>query len=572
MSDQAHRAVAIVGVGAILPDAPDAGTFWRNIKQGRYSITEVSPDRWDPQDYYDPDPATPDKTYSKIGGWVREFEFAPLKWQMPMPPKVLEVMDDAQKWAIATCRAALLDYGQPDRPLDRARTAVILGNAMAGENHYLTALRIYLPEYARALEAVPQFQSLPVEVQRGLLAGMGNQLRARISEITEDTMPGELSNIIAGRVANVLNLGGPNFVTDAACASSFAALHAAVEGLVAGHFDAVLTGGIDRNMGATSFVKFSKIGALSPDGSRPYAEGANGFVLGEGAAVFLLKRLEDAERDGDRIRAVIRGIGGSSDGKGKAITAPNPIGQERAIERAWKTAGLSPKTAGFIEGHGTSTRVGDVVEVGSMNSIFGQFGLPRGSILLGSVKSNFGHLKGAAGAAGLLKTVYALQDKVIPPTVNFHRPNPNIAFDSTPFEVNTELRPWLQADHGVRRAGVSSFGFGGTNFHIVVEEHIPGMLTSDRSTFGLSTSAHISGNGGNGGGKPGQPEPKAPYRGTLVLGASDVSGLQARLKVALADARAGNAPPPRAPAEKDLKASERLVIEFGNADELVKRG
>jgi acyl transferase domain-containing protein len=314
------------------------------------------------------------------------------------------MMDDAQKWAVATCRAALLDYGYPGRALNTERTAVILGNAMAGEKHYMTALRIHAPEYLHALEDVPEFQDLPSSVRQSLLTGMHDQIRTRISEITEDTMPGELSNIIAGRVANLLNLGGPNFVTDAACASSLAAINAAVEGLISGHFDAALTGGVDRNMGASSFVKFCKIGALSPDGSRPYAEGANGFVMGEGAAVFLLKRLGDAERDGDAIYAVIRGIGGSSDGKGKGITAPNPIGPQRAIERAWANAGLSPATVGYIEGHGTSTRVGDVAELESMHGVFAPFDLPVGSIPLGSVKSNLGHLKGAAGAAGLLKT------------------------------------------------------------------------------------------------------------------------------------------------------------------------
>ena len=331
--ETAARAVAVVGVGAIMPDAPDAPTFWQNIKSGRYSITEVSPERWNPDDYYDPDPLAPDKTYSKIGGWVRDYTFDPFAWRMPIPPKVLAVMDGAQQWAVAICREALLDYGYPDRYLNTERTAVILGNAMAGENHYLTAMRILHPEYIHALEAVPQFEALDPVLQRALLSGMRDGIRRRVPDITEDTMPGELSNIIAGRVANLLDLGGPNFVTDAACASSLAALQAAVEGLIAGHFDAVLTGGVDRNMGPSSFVKFSKIGALSPDGSRPYADGANGFVMGEGAAAFLLKRLEDAERDGDTVYAVIRGIGAASDGKGKGITAPNPIGP-RARHRA----------------------------------------------------------------------------------------------------------------------------------------------------------------------------------------------------------------------------------------------
>ena len=221
-------------------------------------------------------------------------------------------------------------------------------------------------------------------IQQKLIEDMRIEFNQKFRMITEDTMSGELSNIIAGRIANVFNFSGPNFVTDAACASSFSAL-AMQPWLVLNEFqfDAVLTGGVDRNMGAESYVKFSKIGAFSPDGSRPYADGANGFVMGEGTAIFLLKRLEDAERDGDRIYAVIRSVGSSSDGKGKGITAPNPLGQQRAIERAWKMAGVSPASAGLIEGHGTSTRVGDVVEVNSLNAIFGQLGLPAGAIALG---------------------------------------------------------------------------------------------------------------------------------------------------------------------------------------------
>ena len=208
-------------------------------------------------------------------------------------------------------------------------------------------------------------------------------------------------------------------------------------------------------MGPESYVKFSKIGALSADGSRPYADGANGFVMGEGAAIFLLKRLEDAERDGDKIYAVVRGIAGSSDGKGKGITAPNPSGQQKALERAWKDAGLSIQPGTLIEGHGTSTKVGDVTEVNSLQAVFGNLDLPKGSIALGSVKSNIGHLKSAAGAVGMMKVVLSLYHKVLPPSLNYSQPNPNIPFDNLPFRVNTESRSWDMKPSVIRRAGVS---------------------------------------------------------------------------------------------------------------------
>ena len=199
-------------------------------------------------------------------------------------------------------------------------------------------------------------------------------MQGRFPAITEDTMPGELANIIAGRIANLFDFHGPNFIVDAACASAMAAIDAAVEGLETGDFDAVITGGVDANMSASTFVKFCKIGALSATGTRPFGDGADGFVMGEGAALFLLKRLADAERDDDHIYAVIRGIGGASDGKGKGITAPNPVGQRLAIRRAWQNAGIAPSADTLIEAHGTSTKVGDVVEAQSIADAFAELG------------------------------------------------------------------------------------------------------------------------------------------------------------------------------------------------------
>ena len=203
------RAVAIVGVAAIMPDAPDAAAFWQNIKDGRYSISDVTADRWDSALYYDPDPRAPDKTYSKIGGWVRDFEWDPLGWKLPIPPRVSDAMDDAQKWAVNLARAALLDYGWPERPIDSERTAVVIGNAMAGENHYRSSLRINFPEFARELEASPTFAALSKEQREGILEEALDRIRAAIPAITEDTMPGELGNIIAGRVANLFNFPRP---------------------------------------------------------------------------------------------------------------------------------------------------------------------------------------------------------------------------------------------------------------------------------------------------------------------------------------------------------------------------
>jgi len=576
MEDTSSRAIAIVGAGAILPDAANVPAFWDNVKNGRYSITEVDRDRWDPALYYDPDHTAPDKTYSTIGGWVRNYVWDPIKWRLGVPPRVIAAMDESQKWAIACTREALEDYGFPKRPLNTDRTAVILGNAMAGEKHYFTALRLYFPEYAHELAESVSFAGLPEALRRDVTRELHDRMAKRVQDVTEDTMPGELANCIAGRIANIFNFHGPNYVVDAACASAMAAISAAAGGLVANDFDIAVTGGIDRNMGVSTYVKFCKIGALSATGTRPYAEGADGFVMGEGAAIFLLKRLADAERDGDKIYAVLRGIAGASDGRGKGITAPNPAGQKLAIERAWQNAGFSPATATLIEGHGTSTSVGDVVEVQSMIEVLNSFHLSSGSVALGSVKSNFGHLKGAAGAAGLLKAALALRDKVLPPSVHCEHRNPDIDFAHSPLYVNTELKPWTTPADGVRRAGLSAFGFGGTNFHAVLEEYIPGRLngngkrsvavnepptTVKESIMNTQDVSHTS-----------NAAPyKAPLRGALVVGAVTEAALVERLRAVEKDAKAGKAPPRSAPAESDLRAPERVAIDYANASELADK-
>ncbi|MDX1414466.1 MAG: SDR family NAD(P)-dependent oxidoreductase [Candidatus Promineifilaceae bacterium] len=566
MQSSSKRAIAIVGVGAILPEAPTAPDFWNNIVNKKYSITEVPPERWSPDHYYDPDPSVPDKTYSKIGGWVRGFEFDWRKFRMP--PKVAEAMDQSQQWAVSIASEALADYGYPERPLNTENTAVIIGTAMGGEQHYITNLRISFPEYADSLESVNEFSQLPDEVREGII----NQWRERIDEtyppITEDTMPGELANIVSGRVASLLNLRGPNYITDAACASSFAAINDAVELLVDHHVDAVLAGGVDHLMNAAGFVKFCKIGALSATGSRPFGEGADGFVMGEGSAIFLLKRLEDAERNGDKIYAVIRGVGGASDGKGKGITAPNPIGQELAIQRAWENAGLDPATATLVEAHGTSTRVGDVVEVESLTKIFGK--APKGSIGLGSAKSNIGHLKAGAGAAGMLKATMAIHHKILPPTLNAEKQNPYINLDESPFYLVHDPREWTRSNGTPRRCGVSAYGFGGTNFHIVLEEYVPGALQAENRTAdaavlaasALATAATA----------PAQTNKPAPVRGILALGAASPTELKDKLDETIMRVEGGWAPSKALlPRALDIEAQERLVIDFADHAQLLDR-
>ncbi len=464
-----NEPVAIIGIGCRLPGAASATQLWQRLVEGWSGIVEVPANRWDPSLYWSADHAAVDKTYSKIGGFLTDFTFNPRRFRIP--PSVAPLIDPVQQIALEAAADALDDAGYgTERVFDRERVAVILGQSMGGEITDKYAVRVFFPALRRALSEVPNFHALALEQQTTILADLEAAVKASLPPITEDSMPGELANVTAGRVTNALNLGGPNFTTDAACAGSMAAIQAAVKGLQDLDFDMALTGGSDRSMGPPTYVKFSKIGALSSDGSRPFDEGANGFVMGEGCGVLVLKRLRDAVRDNDRVYAVIRGFGASSDGKGKGITAPNPEGQRRALRRAYENAGIDPGTVDLFECHGTSTHVGDKVEVEALTELIaGRRTVPA---RIGSIKSNIGHLKAAAGSAAAIKATLAIFHKTLPPSINCVTPRTDVDFSRGPVQVQTRAEPWTTA--GPRRAGVSAFGFGGTNFHMVLEEYRPG--------------------------------------------------------------------------------------------------
>jgi malonyl CoA-acyl carrier protein transacylase len=463
--------IAVIGIGAIMPKANDKDTFWQNIISGKNCISEVPKSYWDWKLYYDPDPKALDKTYTKIGGFIDTFEFDPIKHRIP--PQIAKQIDDTQKLAIETAVRAIADAGYDKKPYDKTRTAVIIGNAMGGMKKEESDLRVYRFLYNDALKHTKSFEGLDEKTKQSLLADVNSHFQDKFIPITEDTMPGELSNVIAGRVANVLNVNGTNFTVDAACATSLAAIDQAVNGLRVGNYDMVVCGGVDKMMSASSYVKFCKIGALSATGSFVFDARANGFVMAEGAGMVILKRLSDAVKSGDRIYAVIRSVGASSDGKGKGITAPNPKGQKIAIARAFEQVDYSPADVGLMEAHGTATRVGDITEANLLKEMFAPYHPNKtGVIGLTSVKSQIGHTKAAAGIASFIKTSLALHNKVLPCSNNFETPNPEIDFKNNPFRVITKTEEW-KSNGKPRRANVSSFGFGGTNFHVAMEEYDP---------------------------------------------------------------------------------------------------
>lgn len=440
--------VAVVGMACMFPGAPDLPTFWANVVAGVDAVGEVPPQRWDPAVHHGT------STPSKWGGFLPPIPFDPLRYGIP--PASLGSVEPVQLLSLEAARRALEDagYGDGGRKFDRSRTSVVFGAEAGSDLSNAATLRAVLPSF---YGQVPQ--------------GLDDQL----PQLTEDSFPGMLANVISGRIANRLDLGGANYTVDAACASSLAAVDVACKELAGGTSDVVLCGGADLHNGINDYVLFSSVHALSPTGrSRAFDGSADGIALGEGVACVVLKRLADAERDGDRIYGVIKGLGSSSDGRSLGLTAPRPEGQRSALERAYRNAGVSPADVGLVEAHGTGTVVGDRTELRILGEVFAEAGANPGDCVLGSVKSQIGHTKCAAGLAGLIKTVLALHTGVRPPTLHIETPNTAWDPDRSPFAFHAEARPWA-APAGERLAGVSAFGFGGTNFHVVLAAHADGV-------------------------------------------------------------------------------------------------
>ncbi|UFP92956.1 type I polyketide synthase [Gloeobacter morelensis] len=457
--------IAIVGLAGIFPQASNAQEYWENILGKIDCLTDVPPSRWRLEDYYDPNPAAPDKTYCRRGGFIPDIDFDPLEFGLP--PNILEVTDVTQLLGLVTAKAALADagYGEASAAV-RERTGVILG-LMAGSMQLVVPLtaRLQYPVWRKVLKSYGLSEADTEKiVERIKLAYVGWE---------ENAYPGYMANVIAGRIANRLDLGGTSCVVDAACASSLMAFKAALSELCEQRCDMVLTGGLDLDNSILTYLNFSKTPAFSKEQqSRPFDADSDGMMVGEGIGMLVLKRLADAERDGDRIYAVVRGVGSSSDGRHKSIYAPRPEGQVRCLQQAYRSAGIAPQSVGLIEAHGTGTNAGDLCEFTALDRMFGRREDHKQAIALGSVKSQIGHTKGAAGAASLIKAALALHHKILPPTINVGRPNPKFAIEGSAFYLNTEARPWVQPGGELpRRAGVSSFGFGGTNHHVVLEEY-----------------------------------------------------------------------------------------------------
>jgi acyl transferase domain-containing protein/NAD(P)-dependent dehydrogenase (short-subunit alcohol dehydrogenase family) len=451
--------IAVIGVGCMFPDAANLEEYWKNISSGHDAISPIPVSHWRPEDYFDVDPKKPDHTYAKSGGFLRPYAFDPLKYGIA--PHAIEATDTTQLLGMVCAHEALVDAGYgPGKDFNRDKTSCIIGVTGAMELVIPLGARLGHPAWKRALKNAG--------VADDVAAAVVEEIAESYVPWQENSFPGLLGNVVAGRIASRLDLGGSNAVVDAACASSLAALHMAVMELESGRSDMVIAGGMDTFNDIFMYMCFSKTPALSPTGhSRPFDAEGDGTSIGEGLGAIILKRLSDAERDGDRIYAVLKGVGSGSDGKGQAIYAPAAKGQIKALTRAYELSGVDTNTIELFEAHGTGTKVGDGVEVEALSQVYGESEVKH--CVIGSVKSQIGHTKAAAGAAGLIKAVMAIHHKIQPPTLKIRKLHPTLA--KSPFQVLDQARPWITRGNHPRRAAISAFGFGGSNFHCVIEEY-----------------------------------------------------------------------------------------------------
>jgi acyl transferase domain-containing protein/phosphopantetheinyl transferase len=454
--------IAIIGMACVFPQAPDLAAFWNNIL-GCVDAVGTPVANWDADRYL-----SSGRIRTSAGGYLKElYTFDPREFGIM--PNSMDGGEPDQFLALRVARDALLDAGYLGPERDHASTGIILGHSTYLHRGQVTVIQnnIVLDQTMALLQA-----ALP-GLDHAAADGIRRLLAAKLPPTNADTAPGLVPNVMTGRIANRLNLKGPNYLVDAACSSSLLAISAAMDELRAGRSRLMIGGGVNASLPADVSAIFTQLGALSARGKvRPFEAGSDGTLLGEGLGMVVLKRLSDALADGDRIYATLRGIGQASDGRGTGLLAPSAEGETLSIRRAYDASGVDPASIGLIEAHGTGIPLGDKTEIAALRNVFGNRSAEQGSIALGSVKSMISHCIPAAGVAGLIKTALALHHRVLPPTL-CEEVNPELGIERTRLFVNREARPWIAPLYQPRRAGVDSFGFGGINTHAIVEQAPP---------------------------------------------------------------------------------------------------
>ncbi|MFL6083378.1 MAG: type I polyketide synthase, partial [Mycobacterium sp.] len=423
---------AIVGYAARFPGAQDCDAFWDVLREGRDAISEVPRDRWDVDEFFDQEPGAPGKVVTRRAGFVDDVTGFDAPF-FGMSTREVRLMDPQHRLLLETAWRAVEHSGTAPTALANTNTGVFVG----------LATHDYLGMVSDEL-------TYP-EIEAYMAIGTSNAAAA-------------------GRISYRLGLQGPAVAVDTACSSSLVAIHHACQALRLGECDLALAGGANVLLSPAAMITFSSARMLAPDGRcKTFDAAADGYVRGEGCGVIVIKRLEDAIRDGDRIRAVIRGSAVNQDGASGGLTVPNGVAQQRVIADALKRADLEPSDVGYLEAHGTGTSLGDPIEAQAAGAALGAGREPGRPLLIGSAKTNIGHLEAAAGIAGVIKVILSLENEALPKHLNFENPSPHIPWDRLPVEVVKETIPW-ERNGRPRIAGVSSFGFAGTNAHVILEE------------------------------------------------------------------------------------------------------
>ncbi|MFA5941944.1 MAG: beta-ketoacyl synthase N-terminal-like domain-containing protein [Sinimarinibacterium sp.] len=454
--------IAIVGLAGIYPGAGNARQYWQNILDKVDAVREADPEWVGP--FYAPDSSDDDRIYTTRGGFLGEHaRVDPTLYGIS--PSMAAGADPDHLLTLKCAHDALADAGYLNKSFDRERAGVVIGRGTYGNRGMLGTMSrtVFLEQAMDLIRGLrPDFSSTDI-------CALQNALKSQLPPFQAEHIGVLTPNVIAGLIANRLNLMGPSFIVDAACATTLIALESAVRELLSGRCDLMLVGGAQSHTPPQIFMQFCRINALSRDRIRPFQQGADGTLIGEGVGVLVLKRLADAERDGDRIYAVVQGIGTASDGRAKGLLAPRLEGEVLALRRAYESSGLDPATVDLIEAHGTGTAIGDKTEIEALAQVFGARGTDP-EVAITAVKSMIGHCMPASGGAALIKTALALHHKVLPPML-CGTPDPALELHKTPFYINTETRPWVHGKDHPRRAGVNAFGFGGINSHVILEEY-----------------------------------------------------------------------------------------------------
>jgi acyl transferase domain-containing protein len=454
-NEMSHDAIAVIGMACYYPGAPDLKSFWENILARRREFRRLPELRLPLSEYYDPDPFAPDKTYAKRAAVIDGFEF---DWIRRGIPKTVVESSDIVHWlALEVALRALDDAGFSRENIPSDRSGVVLGNTLTGEHSRSQNMRLRWPYVKKVLKAAASKRRLPPDVIDELTDTMEVYYKSAFAPITEDTLAGNLSNTIAGRICNFLDLRGGGYTVDGACSSSLIAVATAATALSNGTLDLAVAGGIDISLDTFELIGFAKTNALTREDMQVYDRRASGFIPGEGSGFVVLKRLQDALADGNYAYAVLRGWGISSDGKG-GMTAPKAQTQALAIRRAYGKAGYSVREVDFIEGHGTGTIAGDKAELEGIANAMGDENIdslrPCG---ITSLKSLIGHTKAASGIGGFIKATMAVNRRIIPPTAGCREPNP--VFNEKARRVYPVIQGEKRSAEDSIRAGVSGMGF-----------------------------------------------------------------------------------------------------------------